>query len=378
MPINPIPTDPVIVDTKQRLTPVYQAFFSSVHDWLGPVGQSGPTSQRPVNTPQNPVYIGQEYFDTTLGEPVWLEQVNPPVWVTAGSPGGGGTVTSVGLTSTGGTIDIGGASPITSSGTYNIDLVTQSGLTPGSYTSTNLTVNAEGIVTAVANGSGGGGGSANITPDTHPTSPTTWDDEFETGTTINTTSLWTPFGLLTGTGPLSQGSLIFNPALNGGSRNYGGYGQVVPSGAWAFTAKMTTFNFAGGAAGGLFVATSSGVSGHILHFGFTGNGANWVAQRLSNNTTFSANVVGPATMWNTNNVAGGGSPEWYYLQLAYDGTTNLNLLTSYSGIAGTFVQQYTETTAAFLGTPGIIGIGCDNESATVQSVLIADWFRRTA
>jgi hypothetical protein len=83
MPINPIPTDPVIVDTKQRLTPVYQAFFSSVHDWLGAVGQSGPTSQRPVSTAQNPVYIGQEYFDTTLGFPVWLKQLNPMVWVNA-------------------------------------------------------------------------------------------------------------------------------------------------------------------------------------------------------------------------------------------------------------------------------------------------------
>jgi hypothetical protein len=183
--------------------------------------------------------------------------------------------------------------------------------------------------------------------------------------------------LLTGTGPLSQGSLIFKPALNGGSRNYGGYGQVVPSGSWSFTAKMTTFNQPSSALGGLFVATSAGASGNILHFGMTGNNSNYVVQRLSNSTTFSANVAGPTSLWNTTAAAGGNGPEWYYLQLAYDGT-NLNILTSYSGITGTFVKQYTETAAAFIGTPGIIGIGCDNESASQQSQLIVDWFRRTS
>jgi Concanavalin A-like lectin/glucanases superfamily len=119
MPINPIPTDPVIVDTKQRLTPVYQAFFSSVHNWLGPVGQSGPTSQRPVNTAQTPVYIGQEYFDTTLGEPVWLQQVNPPVWVTAASGGG-----STGITVSDGSHTVTGAT------TLNFSGATVSGTTP--------------------------------------------------------------------------------------------------------------------------------------------------------------------------------------------------------------------------------------------------------
>ena len=87
MPINPIPTDPVMVDSQRRVTPVYQAFLSSVHDWLGPVGQSGTTANRPVSTPQNLVYVGQEYFDTTLGKPIWARTVSPVVWVDAtGAP----------------------------------------------------------------------------------------------------------------------------------------------------------------------------------------------------------------------------------------------------------------------------------------------------
>jgi hypothetical protein len=37
---------------------------------------SGTTAQRPV-----PVKVGQVYFDTTLGQPVWVKQVLPAIWV---------------------------------------------------------------------------------------------------------------------------------------------------------------------------------------------------------------------------------------------------------------------------------------------------------
>jgi len=69
------------VDSKGVLTPIYQAFISSIHDWLGPVGLSGTTAKRPVNTPQNFVYVGQMYFDTSLGKPVFVKSLNPTVWV---------------------------------------------------------------------------------------------------------------------------------------------------------------------------------------------------------------------------------------------------------------------------------------------------------
>ena len=41
--------------------------------------QSGPTSSRPAP----PLFVGQGYFDTTLGFMVWAKQITPTIWVDA-------------------------------------------------------------------------------------------------------------------------------------------------------------------------------------------------------------------------------------------------------------------------------------------------------
>jgi len=68
----------------------WRAWFASIQTWLGPQGQSGTTGNRPTSN----LYTGLQYFDTTLGYPVFVKTVgtNAPgnvtaVWVNAsGTP----------------------------------------------------------------------------------------------------------------------------------------------------------------------------------------------------------------------------------------------------------------------------------------------------
>src|SRR5580658_2565434 len=71
---------------------------------------------------------------------------------TAAGGAGVGTVTSVGLTSAGGDIAVTGTSPITTSGSFDVELKTQASVTAATYSYATITVNSKGVITNVSTG----------------------------------------------------------------------------------------------------------------------------------------------------------------------------------------------------------------------------------
>jgi len=77
--LSPLPQTNVLTDGKGVMTSLWQAWFGSIQQWLGPQSQNGTTAQRPTKS----LYVGLSYFDTTLGLPVFVKSLHPTVWVNA-------------------------------------------------------------------------------------------------------------------------------------------------------------------------------------------------------------------------------------------------------------------------------------------------------
>ncbi len=69
-----------------NLKPEAATFLQSVQQITYALTRSGPTASRPTSTFPNR-WVGMNYFDTTLGLPVWLKTASTNVWVDAtGAP----------------------------------------------------------------------------------------------------------------------------------------------------------------------------------------------------------------------------------------------------------------------------------------------------
>ena len=55
-------------------------WFSTAHNYIRSIPQSGVTANRP----KDGLWIGRQFYDTTLNKPVFVSAVNPTVWRDAG------------------------------------------------------------------------------------------------------------------------------------------------------------------------------------------------------------------------------------------------------------------------------------------------------
>ena len=70
------PSNSPVVDSDFSASTPWQAWFSRVHSIVVTGQQSGVTAKRPTTQ----LWIGRQYFDTTLNKPVYVSAVKPVVW----------------------------------------------------------------------------------------------------------------------------------------------------------------------------------------------------------------------------------------------------------------------------------------------------------
>jgi hypothetical protein len=207
----------------------------------------------------------------------------------------------------------------------------------------------------------------NITPDTHPNSPTIYDDEFEFGLVLDTTGARSPgaqawvvqaAASVIASVVTTQSQGAFQTLTYTGSVTPGiGVSQAVPGGTWEFTTKLRTSAL-------VFYNSSTWKN---IYFGYAGSANNYLAQTETRNWaagTYSFNgSLGSFTSGYT------GAP--IYLKAKYDGT---NLILSYSmtGLVSDFTQLLSTTVASWISTITNVGLANSN------SCMGLDWFRRTA
>lgn len=80
-PLQGLPNEPMEVEG--RFTIEWKGWLATVQRILFAQSSSGTTAQRPTAA----LYIGQRYYDTTLGKPIWVQSLGPTVWADAtGAP----------------------------------------------------------------------------------------------------------------------------------------------------------------------------------------------------------------------------------------------------------------------------------------------------
>jgi len=207
----------------------------------------------------------------------------------------------------------------------------------------------------------------NVTPDSHPTSPTIYDDEFEFGSVLDTTGARSvgaqAWGIQAAASVLAsvvttQSQGAFQTLTYTGSVTAGiGVSQPLPGGTWEFTAKIRT---------SAIVIYNSSTWKNTYH-GYAGSGTSYLTQSETRNWSTGAYTFN-ASMGSFNS-GYTGAP--IYLKVKFDGT-NLIFYYSQTGLVADFTQVVSQAVATWVGTATHIGLANSN------SCMGLDWFRRTA
>lgn len=71
-----LPAKDPLVDENRMSFRTWMQWFSTAHSYILSIAQSGSTANRPVSG----LWIGRQFYDTTLNKPVYVSAVNPTVW----------------------------------------------------------------------------------------------------------------------------------------------------------------------------------------------------------------------------------------------------------------------------------------------------------
>ena len=234
-------------------------------------------------------------------------------------------------------------------------------------------------------GSGGSTSAANITPDTHPATPTPFDDEFEeaaldtTGSRFAGANPWAWVNQSGASALVSNGSLQLSAVPNNGAFNL--ISQTPPAAPWTIEARCAIPLLENNAAYAGLLLYNSATGGNVF-FGAAYNAYTSLQPGIGVAVSNQWPSGGGATISAIAQYYGSSlwlllAQFWYY-QIVFDGTT-LTYNVSRSGIPGTFSKIYSGAAANDLGgAPTHFGLAVASYGASAPALLVCDWFRRTA